>query len=190
MTVNDFTYGYKVDRTIREKYECDGFPREGKQVYSHIVHATDGGVGLLAWMRGGERSEEYRRGIALFHRCIDPDGTITEVINPHNWVYHTGTGKAGDLTTIGTEFIKRSASFPTVEQYAAYVELLRFDLERFPVREIIGHNMYQKRATGVYTRPGRSTCPGAFDWDYLEMAIRAGIKCGTVRTKEQIVITK
>lgn len=161
------------EEVIREKY-TQGHKRTLPVKYL-VVHGTGGGrnaKNLLAWMRNPNKKQQarYRRGVALFHYIIDRDGSVTEIIDPHNWVYHSSIGEM-DAGTIGVELMNPSKSNSTAytdEQYKSLVELYDYLKGKFPLEKIFSHR-YAKQVIGGH---GRKNCPGNFDWDRFSKDIQ------------------
>lgn len=151
------------DDRIREIWHR-GFNRE-KTPNEIVIHGTGGG-GTYQWVLQGGRKELYRRGIALFHYLIERDGSVTEIIDPDRWVYHSSSGKH-DEKTIGIELVnpKSNNSAPyTDEQYKALFGLvIDYLMEKYPISVIVSHN-HNKR---VFSK-GKKKCPGNFDWKLLK----------------------
>lgn len=156
------------DTMIRTKFH-PGFERS-KPVSEIVIHGTGGG-GTLRYVRMGGRAEEYHRGVALFHYLIERDGTITEIIDPRRWVYHSSRGKA-DENTIGIEL--ENLDFGNLGDYEAaqYRSLLWLIFEHlmkeYPSIDVImshsrSYEKYNgKKKTGV-------PCPGPeFEWNIVE----------------------
>lgn len=162
----------KKEKVIREKY-TEGHKRT-KPVKYLVVHGTGGGrsaENLLAWMRNPNQKQQarYRRGVALFHYIIDRDGTVIEIIDPHNWVYHASIGKM-DAGTIGVELLnphRDNRSEYTQEQYQSLVELYDHLKGMFPLQKIFSHR-YAKQVLGGGKK---KNCPGNFDWDKFQEMI-------------------
>ena len=178
MTIDNFKYGYKIDKRIREKYHA-GFVRPDADVSILTVHGTAGGnnaESIIKWMLSGGilptgkfRKTEYIKGVALFQYMIDKDGIIYDLINPHNWVYHSGTG-GFDYKTIGVELVNSSfdnSKKYTEKQYHSLFELYCFLSGVFPnLKTIQGHESLYKEKTGRRKKAPR--CPGAgFNWASL-----------------------
>jgi hypothetical protein len=154
------------DFEITKKYN-EGFPRALKSITEFVVHHTAGrGVwaGLKKWMLGGERAEEYKRAVALFHFAIDKDGAIYQVGRLNRWFYHSSSGRH-DKLTIGCELIHYNGPF-TEEQYQSLAYLI---YEYLPtlcpgLHRIVGHDYNKNKYSG-----SRKGCPGPnFDWPRLE----------------------
>lgn len=183
----DAPNGYEIYADIRNKYH-KGYKRKDSEVTHLIIHGTAGGQSAksnLKWMMSGGymgngvyRSEQYSKGVALFHYIIDRDGTIYDIINPHNFVYHSSTGgnsskQTGfDRNTIGIELTnpdRENHGYYTPQQYFSLVWLYTFLVDRFPkMKYIYGHGSIKREKTGK-----NKVCPGPnFDWkrfgSYLE----------------------
>lgn len=161
-----------VIKEIREKYS-QGFSRKNSDVTEFVIHGTGGGSSaksLIRWMISGERAEEYKKGIALFHYLIDRDGTVYNIIDPAKWVFHSGSGEH-DIHTIGTELVN-----PTIGNIGSYTDIqyvnlakLIFDMiKSFPgIKLITTHNYLQTKYSGF----GKS-CPGnIFNFDKLKLEL-------------------
>jgi len=162
----------KIEKRIREKYH-QGFEREISDINTVVIHGTAGGnsaKGLIKWMLSGEREEQYKRGIALFHYLIDKNGKIYEIINPDRWVYHSSSGSQ-DQHTIGIELInsgKNNEEEYTTKQYIALWKLLFGKIgEKYNIKRIIGHGAQKRKWSGGY-----KNCPGNFEWFYLGAAVK------------------
>lgn len=172
ISISDMPYGYKIDTRIRDIYHS-GFGRNDSGVTHLIIHGTAGGSkaeDCIRWMlNGGDigngkfRKDQYKRGIALFQYMIDRSGEIIELINPHNYVYHSSTGSF-DMKTIGVELInpdRNNGGKYTDEQYNALMALYKFLKERFAeMKTIQGHGSIKMEKT-----MSGKVCPGlGFDW--------------------------
>ena len=152
------------NKTIREKYH-QGYLRN-RPITEIVIHGTGGGSGangMIVWMENGERAEEYKKGVALFHYLIDRNGDQYEIIDPGRWVYHSSSG-AHDETTIGIENINPSPNNDaeyTDAQYDSLAALVLKLLEEYPsIKSIIGHGQNRLKYSGGYKR-----CPGNFNWE-------------------------
>jgi|WetSurMetagenome_2_1015567.scaffolds.fasta_scaffold02376_16 N-acetyl-anhydromuramyl-L-alanine amidase AmpD len=159
--------------SIRQKY-FEGFKRLNAPS-EVVIHGTGGGStaqGMIDWMLSGEREEEYKKGIALFHYLNDRDGKIYEIIDPDNWVYHSSSGRH-DAVTIGIEHLKPDALNKTAlteEQYDSTVEFLVFLINKYPITSIIGHVMNTIKYSGP--KYVKVPCPGEFDWIKLQLLLK------------------
>ena len=141
-----------------------------------VIHGTAGGstmASLINWMLGGEQAANYNRGIGLFHFAIDRGGSITQVVDPKYWVYHSLSG-AHDQETVGIELLNpdRGNGLPYTEgQYASLVALCTWLMrEHQNCRQIVSHN----HNGVVYSRQGKA-CPGyLFDWPRLAASLEKG----------------
>jgi N-acetyl-anhydromuramyl-L-alanine amidase AmpD len=156
----------KINTKIREKYH-EGFKRNTSKINEIVVHQTGGGNNtnaLLRWMFNSGR-KGYSKGIALFHYVIDIDGSVTEVIDPDNWVYHSSSGRH-DKKTIGIEIMcsdRNNEKEPNSKQYKALFKLFVYLRESYPITKIVGHG-YNKRK---YSNADKN-CPGDFNWFNIE----------------------
>jgi hypothetical protein len=137
-----------------------------------VIHGTAGGstmASLINWMLGGEQAANYNRGIGLFHYAIDRGGSITQVINPRYWVYHSLSG-LHDQETVGIELLNPSRDNTdayTDEQYKALVDLCDYLMKtNATCRQIVSHNHNGM----TYSRIGKN-CPGNFDWQRLSQSL-------------------
>jgi N-acetyl-anhydromuramyl-L-alanine amidase AmpD len=160
----------KTNNSIREKYII-GFQRSSPPT-EIVIHGTGGGStgqGMIDWMMDGERAAEYRKGIALFHYLNDRDGTVTEIIDPALWVYHSSSG-AHDMTTIGIEHMNpdaRNQAQYTDEQYQSDCDLIIMLLKKYPlINSIIGHVQNTLKYSGL--KYVKVPCPGNYDWTLLQ----------------------
>lgn len=160
-----------------EKQYCKGFERN-TSVKEIVIHATAGGGDVIDWMsKGGYmgvdsqgnkmyRANDYKKGIGLFHYNIKKDGSITQVINPDFWVYHSSSG-AHDVETIGIEMTKdspKNADIITKEQLDSLQYLIVYLKTRFPsITTLASHDYNAKK----YSNRGPKPCPGTFDWQQL-----------------------
>lgn len=154
----------KIDQAIRNKWH-QGFERPAPP-YEIVIHGTGGG-GTYRYILDGGRSDEYKRGIALFHYLIDRDGTVTEIIDPDSWVYHSSSGRH-DSKTIGIELLNPSHANDTEytdRQYAALGLLLQELMGRYTIRVIRGHSKSYEVFNGK--KKPNPQCPGNFNWDYI-----------------------
>lgn len=154
--------------SIREKYS-QGFTRSAPPT-EIIIHGTGGGsspAGIIKWMEGGERASQYRRGIAIFHYLVGRDGSITEIIDPGKWVYHSSSGRH-DERTVGIENINPDPGNHgeyTTPQYVSLLELIDYLMGMYPIRTIAGHGETAVRYSGPQAK---KNCPGeGFDWQTL-----------------------
>jgi hypothetical protein len=157
------------DYSVIDKW-FEGWSRNVNTIIEAVIHHTDGGGNvetLKNWMLNRERTDQYKKGIALFHYAIDKKGSIWEVAPLSRWFYHSSSGKH-DEYTIGIELIHKSGQF-TEKQYDSLFYLL---FETFPkwcknYNHIVSHdynyNKYKSRT---------KNCPGPeFDWDRLKLEI-------------------
>lgn len=160
-----------INTTIREKYHS-GFERT-KPITEIVIHGTGGGSNaesLLSWMEDGERGEDYKKGVALFHYLNDRNGNVYNIIDPERWVYHSSSG-AHDEKTIGIENVNPDASNNlgyTDAQYDALEGLILQLLNDYSdINSIIGHGQNKLKYSGSYKK-----CPGEFfQWERLETAL-------------------
>lgn len=195
MSISDMPFGYKIDTRIRDLYHM-GFNRSDSGVSHFIIHGTAGGnkaEDCLSWMlKGGDmgggvyRREQYKKGIALFQYMIDRSGEIIELINPHNYVYHSSTGSF-DLKTIGVELInpdRNNGGKYTEEQYKALTALYKFLQQRFSeMKTIQGHGSIKMERT----KSGK-VCPGlGFDWaSFRGLLIGAHFNINSIKEKIKV----
>jgi N-acetyl-anhydromuramyl-L-alanine amidase AmpD len=161
----------KIDLAIRNKWH-KGFERP-VHPSEIVIHGTGGG-GTYSYILNGGRADEYRRGIALFHYLVDRDGTVTEIIDPDRWVYHSSAGRH-DSKTIGIELLNPSRANDeeyTDKQYTALGLLLQELMERYTIRVIRGHSRSYEMFNGK-TKPNPQ-CPGNFNWDYITNQLELG----------------
>jgi len=156
----------KIDERVRNKYH-KGFSRSLKFVNEIVVHQTGGGnnaSSLLSWMLKSGR-KGYSRGVALFHYIVDIDGSVIEIINPDNWVYHSSSGRH-DKRTIGVEIMcsdRQNAKEPSDKQYFALNKLFLHLSEKYSISRIVGHGYNKEKYSKSY-----KYCPGNFDWFRIE----------------------
>jgi hypothetical protein len=175
-----------INTTIREKYN-QGFSRYNPPS-TIIIHGTAGfntSEGLMQWMINGERAEEYKQGIALFHYLNDLEGDITEILNPDKWVYHSSSGNF-DSNTIGIENLNASIdnSNPyTDKQYTSLVDLIIYLKNKYlTIKTIMSHNVCGWKYSKV-----TKICPGNFDWLALALMLeKKGISCVNLKYQEVI----
>ena len=159
-----------IDNQIRSKY-CEGFVR-GMLVTEIVIHAT-AGRGTLPWMiDGGKKKDgtdhvnDYKKGIGLFHYLISSDGTVTNVIDPERWVFHSHAGDH-DRQSLGIELSKaeeNNSDAPTEAQYSALLELLDQIVKTYPIINTVTSHDHNRR---VYSGLDPKPCPGVFDWARL-----------------------
>jgi hypothetical protein len=168
-----------INRELR-KY-TEGFKRLDSDVNTMVVHGAGivgSAYGMIKWMANGgimpdgtKREDDYTHGIALTQYVIDRDGETTELFNPHNWLYHSRTGKF-DKHTVGVELINGhidNSKQYTPEQYRSLTELYKFLNERINfMPTIVGHGRLMELKTGKTT-----LCPGTgFDWIFFSFCLR------------------
>lgn len=154
------------DYSVTQKWH-PGWKRELDQITEVVIHHTAGTGNietLKKWMLGGERKDQYIKGISLFHFAIGRDGKIWKAGPITRWWYHSCSGKH-DRFTIGIENIHKSGPF-TDEQYENLFWLLFDYLPNYcpSFNRIVSHdynyNTYSKMKKG---------CPGQdFGWGRLE----------------------
>ena len=134
-----------------------------------IIHGTGGGVSansIINWMLKGEREDEYKRGIALFHYEIDRNGDIYQIISPKYWCYHSSSGQH-DKKTIGIELInpvKANHGSYLIQQYNSLFDLIKMFMTTYELKIIAGHGAIKQKYNGSY-----KNCPGEkFEWSMLE----------------------
>ncbi|MBN2401973.1 MAG: N-acetylmuramoyl-L-alanine amidase [Spirochaetes bacterium] len=146
----------------------DQFNRKVEDIKEIVIHGTGGGKSaraILNWMLAGERAEQYKKGIALFHSEIDKNGDIYNILNPLYWCYHSSSGKH-DKYTIGIELVNSEVDNKgsyTSNQYKSLFEMIDAYLGLFPIASIVGHGYNGKKFSGKY-----KNCPGNFDWNKLQ----------------------
>jgi len=160
-----------IEKDIRKKYHS-GFERVDSDIYQIALHGTGGGnsaLGCIRWMRKYGRPDLYRKGIALFHYLIDRKNGTYEIINPHNWVYHSSSGRH-DQHTIGIELVnpgRDNGNKYTKYQYKQCVRLIDFLMTIFPINSIASHDKIKQIYSG-----GSKSCPGeGFDWNYFQSVL-------------------
>jgi len=183
---------YIKDTYIRNKFH-KGFKRKTPPT-TIIIHGT-GGTGTYKWMKKGERGNNYRKGISLFHYLIERDGRIINIINPNRWVWHSHAGwhrdKNGniiqrDASTIGIELENTSSKNTngyTKEQYDS-LSLLVFDnlMIKYPINIIMSHSRSYKKYLKK-TKP--LACPGPkFDWSKINEQLELNNYSYNDKTKE------
>jgi len=164
--------GMKVDNRIFDEYFlpiADKFKRNDTDIQEIVIHGTGGGQSaqaILDWMYSGEREDEYRRGIGLFHLEIDLTGEVFSVIPALYWCYHSSSGKH-DKETIGIELVNPIAQNEggyTKDQYSSLIEVIDKIILRYPIKRIVGHGYNKQTYSGSY-----KNCPGqAFEWSRLQ----------------------
>ena len=183
---------YIKDKYIRNKFH-KGFKRKSPP-NTIIIHGT-GGTGTYKWMKKGERGNNYRKGISLFHYLIERDGRIINIIDPNRWVWHSHAGwytdKNGkriqrDASTIGIELENTSSknlNDYTEEQYASLMILLFNDLMiKYDIDIIMSHSRSYKKYLKK-TKP--LACPGPkFKWNKLINQLKANNYSYNDKTKE------
>ncbi len=162
---------------IFEKYFesiSENFIRSLLDITEIVVHGTGGGQSapaILKWMENGERSVQYRKGVALFHYEIDRNGDIYQVIPPSYWVYHSSCGKH-DKCTVGIELVNpkvENLGGYTDKQYESLIEFFKDHISDYfvNVKSIVSHGYNKQKYSGKY-----KNCPGQeFDWDRLARAL-------------------
>lgn len=168
----------KLNISIRTKYEKGWINKlREKQPTEIVIHGTGGGSkkGIIKWMLnpGKWKEERYNKGIGLFHYLIGRDGSITEIINPNYWVYHSTSG-SHDKKTIGIELVNPSKTNKrkyTEKQYIALIDLIKNNLMmKYRIDTIVSHKFniwkYNKNA-----RKYDKECPGNFNWNRLNKEI-------------------
>ena len=181
-----------IEKEIRKFHE--GFERKDSDITTLVIHgagAVKSVKGLLSWMKSGgvmpdgsTREAQYRKGVALFHYTIDRDGQVYEIINPHNWVYHSSTGKV-DRCTIGVELINgtpdNSGQY-TAGQYLSLSMLVKYlnGVFNSQITRLVGHGQYKLQHAGA----GKE-CPGkGFDWARFSYMIDADQRTVALLTEE------
>jgi N-acetyl-anhydromuramyl-L-alanine amidase AmpD len=154
----------EIDDVIRNKF-MNGFDRKEARIKTLVIHGTAGG-GTYRWMKN-RVSQNYKKGIGLFHYLIERDGHIREIIDPDRWVYHSHAGHR-DSTTIGIEIINPNVfnrGHYTNSQYQSLFYMFDFLFNKYKtIDEIISHNMQRYRYTEKH-----KACPGeAFNWDRIK----------------------
>jgi hypothetical protein len=168
-----------VDRQIRTKYQMGWINkiRNTNTIKEVTLHATGGGVSttsLLRWIWEGERSAEYKKGIALFHFLVGRDGVIVSIIDPAYYVYHSTSGQH-DKSTLAVECINPSKNndspWPQV-QYDSFFSLLFNHLfTLYPSIDRICSHRYNMMKYSPQVSPKQ--CPGAgFEWSKLDEQLR------------------
>lgn len=151
-----------IKEDICKLYPC--FGRNLKDISEIVIHGTGGGTNaasLLRWILAGERAEEYKKGIGLFHYLIDRDGTIYKLYSLEKWMYHSSSGQH-DKCTVGIELMNPSTNNQveyTVEQYKSLAELVKAANGLATIKTIVGHGFNKQKYSGLY-----KVCPGRFDW--------------------------
>lgn len=158
------------DTRVFDKYFSpikDQFTRD--DISEIIVHGTSGGQsakGIINWMLGGERAEEYKKGIGLFHYEIDRNGDVYQLIPNGYWCYHSSSGQH-DKVTVGIELVnpeKDNFGKYKMEQYKSLMDLIKMFMLNYQIKVIAGHGATKLQYSGSY-----KYCPGKlFDWELLE----------------------
>lgn len=128
-----------------------------------VLHGTGGGD-TYNWVLNGGRAKLYVKGIALFHYLIDLEGTITEIIDPEKWVYHSSSGRH-DRRTIGIEMMNIDRNNENQYNELQYLSLFDLFVElifKYDIKYITSH---QRNAMEYSSKI--KECPGNFDWDRL-----------------------
>ena len=164
MVINDDRIFNKYFKEISKD-----FKRQLSDITEVVIHGTGGGKsarGIIRWMLGGERTKQYKRGIALFHVEIDRNGDVYNLISPSYWCYHSSSGKH-DKCTMGIELVNpgiENTDGYTLEQYEALMNLLNQFKAVFPINIICGHGYNKQKYSKKY-----KNCPGEnFKWEFLE----------------------
>jgi N-acetyl-anhydromuramyl-L-alanine amidase AmpD len=156
----------KINTIIRKKYH-EGFERKPEDISQIVIHGTGGGSSaesLIRWMDTGERSEDYKKGIALFHYLIDYNGDVYNIIDPSKWVYHSSSG-AHDKKTIGIELMNKNVNNEdvyTLSQYKSLCDIILELMTKYHITSFIGHGACKQ----IYSKSYKE-CPGNFDWSIL-----------------------
>jgi hypothetical protein len=157
------------DRIYKKYFHAieDQFIRKVDNVKEIVIHGTGGGKSaraILNWMLAGERAEEYKKGIGLFHSEIDLNGDQYNILSPLYWCYHSSSGPH-DKLTIGIELVNPTIGNTggyTDAQYKALFETIDAYLGLFPITTICGHGYNGHKFSSKY-----KSCPGNFDWKRL-----------------------
>lgn len=151
-----------------------GWKRNIEDITECVIHGTGGGktaTGLLSWMIGGERSKQYKKGIALFHFLIDRKRIIYQLSPIDRWYYHSSSGKH-DKKTIGIELLNPAPGNEgdyTEGQYSSLEDLLFGSLFACrSITRIVGHDYNYNTYLGK-----RKGCPGKyFSWTRIRDMFR------------------
>lgn len=139
-----------------------------------VIHHTAGNGDwpiLKNWMLNGERQKNYKKGVGLFHFCIEKKGKIINSWPLDQPVFHSSC-YLHDLETIGIEVIHKYGEF-TQPQYDSLVRLCNLLISKCDIKRITTHDYnylkYSKKTKG---------CPGKmFKWAELEKYLsKKGIK--------------
>lgn len=154
-----------TDYSVTEKWH-KGWKRPLSQIEEAVIHRTMGNgdwEDLRAWMLAGERKKQYKRGIALFHFAISPNGHIWKLGPIGRWWYASTSGQH-DKKCINIELIGFGPF--TEEQYESLFWLLFEYAPHFcsNYHRIVSHDYNGNTYSGV-----KKGCVGPhFDWSKLE----------------------
>jgi N-acetyl-anhydromuramyl-L-alanine amidase AmpD len=161
-----------IDNRITDKF-CKGLDRLGTVIAEITIHATAGGGDTIGWMASGGymgngkyRSEDYKKGVGLFHYHISKGGKVSQIIDPKYFVYHSSSG-AHDKSTIGIELEKENrtnSDTPTDEQYDSLNDLIAFLIDTYPTINTLSSHDYNAK---YYSNRDPKPCPGSFDWSRI-----------------------
>lgn len=161
------------------------------------IHGTAGG-GTLEWILsaepGSKRFQKYAAGVGLFHYLIDRDGSITNIIDPDKWVFHSSINYL-DRQTIGVELLNpdfRNREPYTEEQYVSLITLYRYLRNKYPLTVMLSHNRSMQKI--IYEARGKKppqvakACPGpGFNWPkFRQMMVDFGYTFQYDVSKESI----
>lgn len=158
------------DYSVTQKWH-NGWKRPLDQVTEVVIHHTAGTGNidtLKKWMLGGERKDQYMKGISLFHFAVDKDGKIWKAGPISRWWYHSCSRKH-DQFTVGIENIHKSGPF-TKSQYDSLFWLLFDYMPHFcpSYNRIVSHDYNYNTYSNM-----KKGCPGPdFDWKKLEAEMK------------------
>jgi len=156
-------------KDLYSKYH-KGFPRNIIDIDEIVIHCTGGGndsESLFRYIKSGERSEGYKKGIGFYHYNICQTGLIYQTLTLEKWSFNSDSGWH-DKCTIHISLMNSSftnSEKSTKKQYKSLVELIDHIInDGLQIKRIVGHdynfNKYSQNKKG---------CPGAgFNWKTFE----------------------
>jgi hypothetical protein len=154
------------DYSVTQKWH-DGWKRPLGQITEVVIHHTAGTGNietLKKWMLGGERKDQYVKGISLFHFAIDKNGKIWKAGPISRWWYHSCSGRH-DQFSVGIENIHKSGPFTDAQYENLFWMLFEYMPHFCPsYNRIVSHDYNYNTYSNM-----KKGCPGPdFDWDRLE----------------------
>jgi len=144
-----------------------GWKRNLEDIIEVVIHHTESNMDenqTIEWIKGGERSAEYKRGVALFSFLLGQTGHLVKLGPLSRWWYHSSS-RNHDSVTVGIEVCNRYESFTDAQIKMLWWFLFDYIPYHCPnFKRVVGHSYNEKIYSGT-----NKHCPGkGMPWGIME----------------------